>query len=61
MEKGDLPEVVAKMVLAAATDPTPKLRSQRERWRARSVSYAVSCPHRFRQKPAEATRAAGLK
>jgi NAD(P)-dependent dehydrogenase (short-subunit alcohol dehydrogenase family) len=38
MEKGDAPEVVAKTVLAAATDPTPKLRYAAGRM-ARQVSF----------------------
>ena len=45
MEKGDAPEVVAKTVLAAATDPAPKRRYAAGRWRARLVSCAVSSPH----------------
>lgn len=45
MEKGDSPELVAKTVLAAATDAFRRGAMRREKWRARSVSCAVSSPH----------------
>lgn len=42
MEKGDTPEIVAKTVLAAATDPTPK-----SRYAAGKVARQVSFLRRF--------------
>jgi hypothetical protein len=61
MEKGDAPDVVAKAILAAATDPTPK-----RRYAAGKMARQVSFLRRFRpririrREPAKAARAAGL-